>query len=646
MRTDPTRRLARLLLATAFAVAPTAVQAGPGSVRGSVHDLSTSGGGAVKSTVESQICVFCHTPHNADPAPQLWNHQTSGATVYTAYGSSSFDSGAAGGTYNTFPGTTAGQPTGSSRLCLSCHDGTIALGATVNDGTLSVSGPGGDFVPATASLGTDLSNDHPVSFTRNPIDLQVVDPPPGDPVHLEPGTRYVQCVSCHDAHEQNRDPLNDKFLVRSNEASALCTTCHRKAGFGWSWANSPHSLSGKSFTAANSGGVPGLGAHTGYATVAGNGCESCHRAHTAPGAERLLKAVNERDLCFQCHGDGSVAQKALGSAFSKPSRHPLESSVAARLHDYVETSVTPTNFSGARRHVDCSDCHNPHGAANAGVPGTGLHTTGTNVIGPTSVLAGVAGVEPTAWPVVLVPGGTLPMTSAPQSGYAVADSAAGEYQICFKCHSSYAFGLQPPMSPSGGPETDVAAEFNPSNPSYHPVVGTPHLRVPALNLLPPWNTTGPATRMYCSDCHGSDERASTTVAEGPHGSINPYLLRFSNSTWNMSSPTLNALTGFCFNCHDAARIRSTNNVHGVDEHRAQSCQSCHVAVPHGLFRPSLIALAKDPAPYNRGAAKITRFRQAATPQGYQRSYCYSTASPCHAHADASFAPIMSPNTYY
>jgi hypothetical protein len=242
------------------------------------------------------------------------------------------------------------------------------------------------------------------------------------------------------------------------------------------------------------------------------------------------------------------------------------------------------------------------------------------------MLSGVTGVEPASYPAAST---TFPMAASSQGSYVVAAPAAREYQICFKCHTSYAFGTTPPTSPSGGAETDQAAEFNPGNRSYHPIVGAPHLRVAAgTNLLAPWNTTTAATRMYCSDCHGNNETASATVAAGPHGSSAPYLLTFTNTTWSTTAPTLSAPTGFCTNCHNPSTIRSTNRVHGVGEHSNRPCQACHAAVPHGTVRPSLIALTSDPAPYNLGASRLTAFTAAATPNGYSMSNC-STASGCH-----------------
>jgi hypothetical protein len=69
-------------------------------------------------------------------------------------------------------------------------------------------------------------------------------------------------------------------------------------------------------------------------------------------------------------------------------------------------------------------------------------------------------------------------------------------------------------------------------------------------------------------------------------------------------------------------------VHSRGAHQSRPCQACHSASPHGSFRPGLIALTTDPAPYNKGAARVTAFTQASSPTGYQKSSC-STSSGCH-----------------
>lgn len=150
--------------------APTTA-AGISDVRNTKHNLSASGPGTVKATTESQVCVFCHTPHGATTgAAPLWNRKL-GATTYTPYTSSSLDAAAIQGSLD--------QPGGSSKLCLSCHDGTIAIGnvnALNGVGSVTIAmqgtGPGGTMPPGsgtttgfTRNLGTDLGNDHPISVS-------------------------------------------------------------------------------------------------------------------------------------------------------------------------------------------------------------------------------------------------------------------------------------------------------------------------------------------------------------------------------------------------------------------------------------------------------------------------------------------------
>ena len=120
------------------------------------HNLSVSGPGAIRAASETQVCIFCHTPHNSTTQAPLWNRTDPGGP-YQMYWSP---------TMNAYPSAgSAPQPNGSTKLCLSCHDGTIALGATVASGTIPMSG-GVTTIPTSSSgyFGTDLSGHHPISF--------------------------------------------------------------------------------------------------------------------------------------------------------------------------------------------------------------------------------------------------------------------------------------------------------------------------------------------------------------------------------------------------------------------------------------------------------------------------------------------------
>ncbi len=126
-----------------------------GTILNTKHNLSVSGPGTVKSTTEDRVCIFCHTPHNADTnVPYLWN-RSDPADNYIPYQSTTLYS-------------TVGQPTGASKMCLSCHDGTIALGALLTEQFEIPFSGGIRFMPeGDTKLGTDLSDDHPISLVYN-----------------------------------------------------------------------------------------------------------------------------------------------------------------------------------------------------------------------------------------------------------------------------------------------------------------------------------------------------------------------------------------------------------------------------------------------------------------------------------------------
>lgn len=195
------------------------VAAHAASIKGSAHDLSDSNGGAYS---ETQLCVFCHTPHNSNDytsatlsAAPLWNHQVTQETSYTLYSS------IGSATLN----ASLGQPGDISKACLSCHDGTIAINAYGGATTGTALGA------VNANLGTDLSDDHPVGFTFDTA-LQTADGELNDPSAAPisgwlfgVGKDQMECATCHDVHNT---PGVSYFLRVSNVQSGLCLTCHAK----------------------------------------------------------------------------------------------------------------------------------------------------------------------------------------------------------------------------------------------------------------------------------------------------------------------------------------------------------------------------------------------------------------------------------
>ncbi len=195
-----------------------------GDVANTVHNLSTSGPGVVKSSTETEICIFCHTPHSAEPVEPLWNHDVSAVADYIAYWTPTLDA---------YPSEAAApEPNGYSKLCLSCHDGTIALGAVRSrSADISVSGT------VANPRGNDLSGEHPMSFVvtdaliatnnakdspLNPLTAMQTDPD----VHLDSLDR-VQCTVCHDPHDNSNDATSGYPFWPKATFSEVCQVCHQ-----------------------------------------------------------------------------------------------------------------------------------------------------------------------------------------------------------------------------------------------------------------------------------------------------------------------------------------------------------------------------------------------------------------------------------
>ena len=609
MRTEPVRgrawvdlALVALALVAAFVCVPMPIGAQQG-VRSTVHNLSVGGGGSVRAVSEQEVCVFCHTPHGASSQPSpLWNQVFSPAG-YVPYNSPSVQAA-------------VGQPTGYSKLCLSCHDGTIAIGTVLNvrgqSASIQMSGTATDgTMPVGAALiGTNLLNDHPVSFVYDQSlrtsDGELADPATlaTGPVRLYPGTSLtvrdaVQCTSCHDPHTDQQP----KFLRKSvkGQTDNLCLSCHDKPG----WSGSTHESSATFWPAGQTA-----------EQVRDHSCIACHAPHAATGAERLLRngvaggqsAIEE--TCYACHQSsslGGIARDIRGE-FGKASRHPVTSSPGA--HNPVFITRPPAGLpenvlldpgSPAEDasftdqiHVECADCHNPHrvSAANRTEGMRGIAIDG-------SIINNVAN-DP-----------------APADG----QLSSRQYPICLRCHGdTYDRVIGTTPLASGAIPANKRIEFQTGNSAFHPIAGPGRNNSANLNAQLTPNGLSVNSVIKCTDCHNSNAyesttgRAPTTSATnpvGPHGSTYNSILRaqYRNtlpgpSSWNAANFDL------CFRCHDENRLMArrtgdgarTNfyddidgrdNLHWVhlDDRADKSrpiCKSCHYNIHSNAEAPNTI----------------------------------------------------------
>ncbi|HEY2775803.1 MAG TPA: cytochrome c3 family protein [Candidatus Binatia bacterium] len=238
----------------------------PGAgILNTVHDLGHAHDGmnytAMPADSLNRVCIFCHAPHNTyrlSPAnggpgvgggPQapdafdylpLWNHEPTGnAGSYTMYqnGPGAPTVGAKAsqaiqeGTMN---------PGGASLLCLSCHDGSVAVNSYGNTSQLTRSqSSGGATIGVQYVIGQDnyLGNHHPIGFNYDDVQAADIGIRQADTATLGSagtvrdhllgtGNTQMECATCHSVH--NKGNTGETLLWRSDTESRLCLTCHDK----------------------------------------------------------------------------------------------------------------------------------------------------------------------------------------------------------------------------------------------------------------------------------------------------------------------------------------------------------------------------------------------------------------------------------
>jgi predicted CXXCH cytochrome family protein len=541
---------------------------GAGDVLG-MHNLGPGSKSPITGS-RTDSCSYCHAPHSATNVG-LWNQKLTTQT-YTMYKS------------NTEKNTGI-QPklASASNMCLSCHDGTVAVGDTVAYGKVTTVGVMND---ADIFKG-QMQTQHPFSLA----------PPLKDNVHLvstlasngKTGDTSgavklingsVECTSCHNPHSQAKDTVSQNFLVKDSSGGQLCLSCHdpsrtvsAQANPLADWGSSAHATAANKIQAA---------AHVGsYATVGSDACISCHTPHNAGSGARLLRAQDEQ-TCVTCHSaptnvDMPPTQNVLGEYQGGKVGHPFPTS--SNPHDATEDALLNNN-----RHATCVDCHNGHSAQPVdGSPAAPVIRVSQK---------NVSGINAT-------------------DGTSVLETAVNQYESCLRCHGTSAgkqtlpvFGYFPVRAVSAGDQLNLIPQFAVASPSSHPVThprSSPlqqvSLRPNMMNLDGVKEGRAMGQQIFCSDCHNSDDNREFggTGPSGPHGSKWYHILerRYEFSTAAQPGQKITNLipadmsaTGpyaLCAKCHDLENqiMKDTSWKHH-SEHigKGISCSVCHTA--HGM----------------------------------------------------------------
>lgn len=198
------------------------------------HNLSSLSGNAKEADTETQICIFCHTPHSARANTPLWGRPDptgpgGGFQIRAGLYISDIVTDTEYSTANDYPN-------GTSKLCLSCHDGVTAMG--ILSGNEIVMKSGSDYAAAV-----ELTTSHPISFIYNATVVAYLDTvtPPGSYILPAAGSGYleidsagitrVQCTSCHQPHQDTKGTGSGIYPFWKGDGLAsdydpVCQACH------------------------------------------------------------------------------------------------------------------------------------------------------------------------------------------------------------------------------------------------------------------------------------------------------------------------------------------------------------------------------------------------------------------------------------
>jgi len=192
-----------------------------GDIRNSKHNLASWSNNTYRSTNYSEICVFCHTPHQSIGRWPLWNRVYDYDNIYKTYSSPS-------GKY-TF------AVDEHTKLCYSCHYET-------NFSTVQLNRPSvyknrqqpimnASRLPSRELFQSEGAKDHPVS-------VNYVTSQQSGKHHLRPKAivesklgldvfknDIFTCTSCHSSSGVHGGGAGSMLRI-PNRSSALCDGCH------------------------------------------------------------------------------------------------------------------------------------------------------------------------------------------------------------------------------------------------------------------------------------------------------------------------------------------------------------------------------------------------------------------------------------
>ncbi len=640
-----------------------------------------------QNSVVTENVSFCFACHGADStgAPAKMSYVSTDG--YAVTGGDHNESGyatAAHGTAvvksNDYGRTDEGQY--PEVQCLACHDKhasaadkLIAYRGEDTAATTSGTFAGAELCFAchsAASAEDRVAAAYSAPFSWNDRDVQAqFSKASAHPVTVAESGRSLACASCHNVHvvgeggasawSASRASVPSDTQDTPSSITGFCLDCHDGAPasatitadtlvpyrIGFSPQSAPYfpGWDKSAFTSSGhyAGATPAL-------------CQNCHDPHasdfsrlaawtTPDGATALNAGVRanesigmsrEQNLCYQCHGNGSTVADGVTTQRASGAKDVASKATATYGHDPAAATGAHSDTEDAaalgatNRHAECADCHDPHSATTAG--GSATQESQASTAG--AAVYGAFGAVPS------YPASNWGAASSYSADRLTGESTDFEAYLCFKCHSTNT--TQPATVTRNArtyTTTDVAREFNPSNFSYHNVLGqstgmqsaftvtadngvtvSVAWPVPTVNVFSTASGMSANAMLTCTSCHTNDA-TSASQAKGPHGSSAEWAIDPAyGADWKTAGLSTGSENGMefvggvdatniiCAKCHDLynagiggesgwSNSGHKGNGHRVTHTQPKYCTNCHIGVPHGWTRPRLLGYYDDPAPY-------------------------------------------------
>ncbi len=486
-----------------------------------------------------------------------------------------------------------GRLQGTPRMCVACHNGTLASGKPANH------------LPSMMPCETCHRN--AVSFANAPMNhagitsncaachtgqsFYGIAPVSKSATHISTGN--TDCVSCHrsfvsfggaafthsasssgQCYSCHGTGTNGAMKEVSNHVptgSMSCDACHKSTATGgfavFAMGTAGHSALGVSATSncttCHSGTYLGVIGKPATHTATTDNCGTCHTSFVSFSGASFTHPANASGQCYSCHGTGA------NGAMKEVSNHVPTGSVSCdACHTSTVTGGFATHTMGTAGHTalgvsmtsNCTSCHMGSYLGVTVKPSTHMTTT------PANENCSDLGCHKT-------------FTSFAGASYSHPSSASGQ---CYTCHGTGSGGAMKEVSshvPTGSASCDACHTSTAAGGFSSFAMGSSG-----------HSALGVTMSSDCTSCHmgsyyGVMVKPSSHVATAPANQncsasgCHTSFTSFSGTTYTHT----NASSGQCYTCHGTGSGGAMKEVSSHVPTGSTSCDACHTSTSTGGF---------------------------------------------------------------